>query len=96
MQTGPDHAVGVLGVVGIGGLEPGPRKVEVQVEGVRVGGLKIEAVEDVLLVAMIVVNLELGPIQKPAGVQSVGGNKIPHGFPPKPRSTPPLVVPKVP
>ena len=40
------------------------------------GNLEINAVEDIFLIATIVHHNEFRRIQKPAGVQSVGGNEV--------------------
>ena len=44
----------VLRVIGIGRLEPGARETEIQIDGVGLRRLEIEAIEDVLLIAVIV------------------------------------------
>ena len=75
-RTKPVPRGGVLRVVGIGRLEPGAREPQVQVDGIGGGGLEIEAVEDVLLVAVVVHHGELRAIQKAAGVQPVERNEI--------------------
>jgi len=45
---------GVLAVVGVGSLEPGAGVVEVEARGVGGGNLNVDAVEEILLVAMVV------------------------------------------
>ena len=73
-QSGPPRCV--FGVVRIGRLEPGAREAEVQVDGVLLGELQVDAVEHILLIAVIVHYLVLRPIQKSASVHSVHGNEV--------------------
>ena len=51
-------------------------KAEIEIDGVLRRRLKVQAVEDILLVAMIVKNAELRSVQKPSGVQAVERKEV--------------------
>ena len=63
-------------IVGIGDLEPGTRREQIQVQGVLRSRLIVEPVENLLVVSAIVQHRELGRIQKPPGPRRVGHQKI--------------------
>ncbi len=65
-----------FGVVGIGGLEPRPGESEIQVNGVRRGDLKVDAIEQVLFIAFVMEDGELRRIEKAAAIQSVRGDEV--------------------
>ena len=67
---------GVLGVEGIRRLEPGTGESQIHVDGVRVGELKVQAIEYVLFVTFGVYNSKLRWIEKPSAVQAVGRDEI--------------------
>ena len=79
-QSGPRR--GVLGVVRIRRLEPGPREAKIQVDRIVVGKLEVQPVEHVLLIAVIVEDLILRAIQETACVHAAGGNEVPPLLPP--------------
>jgi len=63
-------------VVGVGGLKPGAAVVQVEVD--RVGRSKhiVDTIEDVLLVALVMKDLELRRIEEAAGIHTVGFNEV--------------------
>ena len=71
-----DDVLNVEVVEGVGGLEPGAAVVEVEVNGVGGGEGVVDAVEDVLFVALVVEDGELGGIEKAAGVEAVDLNEV--------------------
>src|ERR1035441_2713918 len=77
-QSGP--AARVLGVVRVWRLEPGSGKTEIQVDGVRVVGLEIQPVEQVLLIAMIVEDLIFRAIEETAGDQPARRDEVSPGL----------------
>src|SRR5580698_6526103 len=66
-----DDVLNVQIVVGVRGLEPGTAVVEVQVHGVDAGEVVVDAVEEVLFVALVMEDDELGRIEEAAGVEAV-------------------------
>ena len=70
------HCVAYSRVVGVGRLEPGARIAEIEMDGVGGGELVVDAVEEVLLVALVVDGVELGRIEEAAGVHHVGGDEV--------------------
>ena len=62
---------GVLRIVRVGRLEPGAREAEIEVDGVGRGGLEIDAVEEVLLVAVVVHDGEFRTVEKAAGIHAI-------------------------
>ena len=67
---------GVLRVVGVGRLEPGARVSEVQADRVGRRDLVVDAVEEVLLVALVVDRVELRRIEEAASVHYVSGDEV--------------------
>ena len=67
---------GVLGVVGVGGLEPGTGVAKVKADRVGAGDLIVDAVEEVFFVALVVDGLVLGRVEETAGVHSVDGDEV--------------------
>ena len=76
----PDHVLHVQVVVGVGRLEPGAAVVQVEVDRVGLGEAVIDAVEEVLLVALVVEDGELGRIEKAAGVEAVDLDEVAPAF----------------
>ena len=87
---------GVLGVVGVGRLEPGARVAKIEVDGVRGGELVVDAVKEILLVALVVDRVELRRIEEAAGVHHVGGDEVAGLLRSVARLKPTLEVPKEP
>ena len=71
-----DDVLHVEVVVGVGCLEPGAAVVEIEVDGIGRRQGVIDAVEDILLVALVVEDSELGRIEKAAGVEAVGFDEV--------------------
>ena len=67
-------------VVGVGGLEPGTAVVEIEVDGVSRSERVVDAIEDVLLVAAIMKDGELGRIEEAARVEAVNFNEVAPTF----------------
>ena len=67
---------GGLLIVGIGRLEPGAREEEIQVQGIVLVRLIIEAVEDRLIVPDVVQRGKFGRIEIAAGAHAVDRNEI--------------------
>ncbi len=73
-QSGPSRSI--LGVVRVRRLKPGSRKTQVEIDGVFLRKLEVEAVEHVLFVAVIVEDLVFGSIEEAARVQAAGGDEV--------------------
>ena len=71
-----DDILDVEVVVGVGGLEPGAAVVQVEMDGVGRREGVVHAVEDILLVALVVEDGELRRIEKSAGVETVSLDEI--------------------
>src|ERR1035438_5822058 len=71
-----DHVRHVQVVVGVGVLEPGAAVVEVKMNGIGGCEAVIDAIEEILLIALVVEYVELGGIEKAAGVQNVGLDEV--------------------
>ena len=63
-------------VEGVGSLEPGACVLQVGMDGVRRIELIIDAIEDVLFVALIVKGLKLRSIEEAAGIQSADRDEV--------------------
>ena len=70
------HVLDVQVVVGVGRLKPGAAVVEVEMDGVGRREAVVDAVEEVLFVALVVEDGELRRIEKAAGVQAVGLDEV--------------------
>ena len=70
------HVLHVQVVVGVGRLEPGAAVVQVQVHRIGWREAVVHAIEDVLLVALVVEDGKLRRIEKAAGVQAVGLDEV--------------------
>ncbi len=66
----------IHGVEGVRRLEPGARVLQIGVQRVGVVELIVDAVEDVLLVALVVQRLELGAVEKASGVQAADRDEV--------------------
>ena len=71
-----DHVLHVQVVVGVGRLEPGAAVVQVEVDGVGLREAVVDAIEDILLVALVVEDGELGRIEEAAGVEAVDLDEV--------------------
>ena len=67
---------GVLSIEGIGRLEPGTRVAQIEIDGVGLRRLEVDAVENVCLVPIIVHHRDFRAIQKPIGAHPIGGYEI--------------------
>src|SRR5260370_39872401 len=63
-------------IIVIGYLKPAPREEEVQVKNVFAIGLIVKAIENCLIVSLVVEGGELGRIQKPPGPETVKREEI--------------------
>src|SRR6185437_16069423 len=61
----------------VGSLKPGTRETQVQLHGIDVGQFEVHAIENVLLVALVVHHLEFGWIEKTSAVEAADGNVVP-------------------
>jgi hypothetical protein len=87
---------GVFGVEGVGGLEPGAGVAEIKADGVGGGDLVVNAVEEVLLVALVVDSLVLGRSRKRPVFMTLAEMKFPSFREPYARLKPTLEEPKEP
>ncbi|HMC63215.1 MAG TPA: hypothetical protein VKJ01_28730, partial [Candidatus Solibacter sp.] len=62
-------------IIAVGDLEPVARGEEVQVESVPAVGLKVKAIEDALVVALVVERGKLGRVQESAAAGAINGNE---------------------
>ena len=84
-SVGDDHAVPwgcEFGVIGIWRLEPGAGESQVQVKGIYIRELKVQAVENVFFVALVVHHDELRRIEEPAAVQAADRDEVSPLWPP--------------
>ena len=63
-------------VVGVGRLEPGAAVVEVEMDGVGRWKAVVDAVEEVLFVALVVEDGELRRIEEAAGIEAVDLDEV--------------------
>src|ERR1035437_6239156 len=71
-----NYVLHVEAVVRVGRLKPGTTVIQIQVDRVGRRYCVIDAVEDVLLVSLVVEDGELGGIEKAASVEAVGLNEV--------------------
>ena len=63
-------------IVVIGYLKPAPRGKQVQVEGVATVGLQVDAIENGLVVPLVVKGSELWSVQKAPSPQAIDGEEV--------------------
>src|ERR1035437_4463016 len=71
-----NYVLHVEAVVRVGRLKPGTTVIQIQVTRVGRRHCVIDAVEDVLLVSLVVEDGELGGIEEAAGVEAVGLDEV--------------------
>src|ERR1700686_2422581 len=66
----------ILLVVSIRILEPRPGVLKIQVDGIRAGRLKVNAIEKVFFIPLVMHDDKFRRIKKAPGVQAIRGNKV--------------------